>query len=277
MRYVASLLFCLLPFPAVAQQVTGSITGAVTDASGGALASATIHLTSEGTAALRSVNSDEQGVFVFTAVPPGVYSIGVEHAGFKKFEKKHIELVPGDNLAVGSMKLEVGAVSDAITVQAEGTVLQTATSERAGIVTSEQIKDLTVINRDFTTFAEFQPGIVLNVSQEVQTFSGNNTINALGGRTTGNNILIDGIPATNSNGGNFNTSISLDATQTVEVKVANFNAEFGRNQGVTIMAVSKTGTREYHGALYYYDRNEALNANNYFNNQKGLNANGTPV
>jgi hypothetical protein len=134
-----------------------------------------------------------------------------------------------------------------------------------------------VINRDFTTFAGLQPGIVLNEGAEVQTFSGQNTFNALGGRTTGNNLLIDGIPSLNSNQGSYNTSISLDTTQSVEVKVANFDAEFGRNQGVTIIAVSKGGGQQLHGSLYYYDRNEALNANNFFNNNQGPKADGSMV
>ena len=151
---------------------------------------------------------------------------------------------------------------------AEGAVVQTSSSERSGIVSSEDIGALAVVNRDFTTFAALQPGVVVTSSVEVQSFTGANTINALGGRTTGNNILIDGIPAGNSNQGNLNTTLSLDATQTVEVKVANFNAEYGRNQGVTVMAVSKGGSQEFHGQAYYYDRNEALNANSFFNNQK---------
>jgi len=84
-------------------------------------------------------------------------------------------------------------------------MLQTASSERAGIVTSEEIKDLTVVNRDFTSFAELQPGVVITVGAQVQTFSGNNTFNVLGGRTTGNNIMVDGLPTNNTNQGNMNT------------------------------------------------------------------------
>ncbi len=119
--------------------------------------------------------------------------------------------------------MSVGDVTESVTVQAEGQALQTASSERAGIVTSEEIKDLTVINRDFTSFAELQPGVVINVSQSVQTFSGNNTFNVLGGRTTGNNITVDGLPTSNTNQSNMNTTVSLDNTQTVEVKVSNFS------------------------------------------------------
>ena len=163
-------------------------------------------------------------------------------------------MTPGDTIGVGALKLEIGSVSESVTVAAEGAMLQTATSERSGIVTSAEIQDLTVMNRDFVQFAELQPGIVVNVGAEVQSFTGNTTLNALGGRTTGNNILIDGLPSGNSNQSNMNTTLSLDATQTVEVKVANFDAEYGRNQGVTVMAVSKGGTQQFHGGAYYYKR-----------------------
>jgi hypothetical protein len=269
MRYFAFLLLCILPSLAPAQVVTGTITGTVVDPTGGAVAGATVRLTSEATAAVRTASTDAEGIFTFTAVNPGLYTVSAENAGFKKFEKQHIELVPGDTLSAGSFKLDVGAVTESVTITAEGTSVQTATSERAGIVTSHEIQDLTVMNRDFVQFAELQPGIVTNVGSDVQSFTGNTTVNALGGRTTGNSIQIDGVPAGNSNQGSSNTSISLDATQTVEVKVANFQAEYGRSQGVTIMAVSKGGTQQVHGGLYWYKRHEEFNANSFFNNRNG--------
>lgn len=263
------LLLCLLS-SAAWSQVNGSIIGAVADQSGSAIAGATVKITSESTGAVQAENSNAEGNFTFTAVLPGIYTITAEHAGFKKFQKQHLELTPGDRLAVGTLPLTVGDVTESVTVQAEGAMLQTASSERAGMVTSEEIQDLTVINRDFSTFAELQPGVVINVGQSVQTFSGNNTFNVLGGRSTGNNIMVDGLPTNNTNQGNANTTISLDNTQTVEVKVANFGAEYGRNNGFTVMAVSKSGTQQLHGAAYYYDRNEAFNANNFFNNRSGI-------
>ncbi len=269
MRYVACCLFVLLPWIAAAQGVNGSIAGSVADASGSAVAGATVKLTSEDTGAVLTGSTNAEGNFVFSVVLPGTYSVSAEHAGFKRFEKQHIELTPGDKLSVGTLPLEVGAVNESVTVKAEGAMLQTATSEKAGIVTSEEIKDLTVLNRDFTTFAELQPGVVINVSQSVQTFSGNNTFNVMGGRATANNIMIDGLPSNNTNQGTDNFTISLDNTQTVEVKVAVSNAESGRNNGFTISAVSKGGTRQLHGSTYYYIRNEDFNANNFFNNRSG--------
>lgn len=269
MRYVAICILMLLPWIIAAQGVNGSIAGSVADASGSAVTGATVKLISEGTGAIQTETTNAEGNFIFSVVLPGTYAVSAEHPGFKRFEKQHIELTPGDKLAVGVLPLEVGAVNESVTVKAEGAMLQTATSEKTGIVTSEEIKDLTVVNRDFTTFAELQPGVVINTGAQVQTFSGNNTFNVMGGRATGNNIMIDGLPSNNTNQGNDNTTISLDNTQTVEVKVAVSNAESGRNNGFTISAVSKGGTRQLHGGAYYYIRNEDFNANNFFNNRTG--------
>ncbi len=269
-RYAAIVLLGLLPCFLPAQEVTGSITGSVTDPSGSAVVRASVTLTSEATAAVRSASTDAEGNFAFTGVNPGMYTVVAEQTGFKKLEQKGIELVVGNKLSLGALKLQVGQQSDSITVQADTATVQTSSTERSGSISSEEIQDLTVLNRDFSQFAELQPGIVANVTQEVQTFSGNTTFNALGGRTTSNNITIDGMTTANTNMSNMNTTLSLDATSTVEVKVANFQAEYGRNQGVTIMAVSKGGSQHYHGAAYYYDRNEDFNANNYFNNQGGI-------
>ena len=269
LRSVALWLLCL-PVLGFGQEVTGSIAGNVSDPAGGVVAGAAVQLISAETGATRNAVTDSAGGFVFAAVPPGIFHVTTEHPGFKKFRKQGIELAPGDAISLGNIRLEVGSVSESVTVQAEGSMVQLTNGERSGTITSEEIKDLTIMNRDFSQFAELMPGVVANVTQEVQTFSGNTTFNVSGGSTTGNNILIDGIPSGNSNQSNMNTTLSLDAVQTVEIKLSNFSAEYGRNQGMTVMAVSKGGSQQYHGAAYYYIRNEAFNANNFFNNRTGV-------
>ena len=267
-RYAALYVLFALPLLAPAQQVTGTMTGSVADGTGAAIAGAAVTLLSEQTGASRSLQTGAEGEFRFGAVAPGLYTLSAEAAGFKKSEKQGIELTPGGTLAVGVLQLAVGSLTESVTVVAHGSTVQTATSERSGIVTSEEVQDLTMINRDFATFAELQPGILMNPGQEVQT-GGTATYNALGGRVTGNNVLIDGVPSTSTNGTSASTNISLDATQTIEVKISNFAAEYGRSQGATIMAVSKGGTQQLHGAAYHYVRNEAFNAYNFFSNRSG--------
>src|SRR5579872_332072 len=138
------VLLCVLS-SAVWAQVNGSLSGTVADQSGSVVSGAAVKLTSESTGAVQTAATNTEGNFVFPAVPPGLYTISAEHPGFKKFRKQHFELIPGDHLAVGTLPLTVGEVNESVTVQAEGSVLQTDTSERSGIVTSEEIKDLTVI------------------------------------------------------------------------------------------------------------------------------------
>lgn len=268
-RYAAAWALFMLPAVMSAQQITGTITGTIADPSASAMIGVTVRLISEHTGAVRTMQTDAEGNFRFAAVLPGRYTLAAEHPGFKKFQKEQIELTPGGTIGLGVLNLEVGPVNESITVVAQGSTVQIASSERAGIVTSEEVQDLTMINRDFATFAELQPGILMNPGQEVQT-GGTATYNALGGRVTGNNVMIDGVPSTATNGTSASTHISLDATQTIEVKVSNFAAEYGRSQGVTVMAVSKGGTRQLHGAAYHYVRNEAFNAYSFFSNRAGV-------
>ena len=103
-----------------------------------------------------------------------------------------------------------------------------ASSERSGVVTSEQVQDLTIVSRDFSVLASLQPGVVYNGAAETQSFSQSARYNVNGGRTTQNNITVDGIPIENSNVGSTNTFVSLDAISEVKVLTSNFQAEFGR-------------------------------------------------
>src|SRR5947209_4846574 len=144
-RYVATFALLLMPVLAPAQQVTGSITGTITDSTGSAIVGATVKLTSEQTGAIRTAAAGAEGDFVFTAVNSGMYTVSAEQTGFKQFHKTGLELSPGSNIPLGIIKLEIGAVSDSVTVRAEGAVIQTGTSERSGTVTSEEIQDLTVL------------------------------------------------------------------------------------------------------------------------------------
>lgn len=271
-KYASLLMLSLLFFVGIlaGQTETGSLTGVVTDQQGAAIAGARAKLTSTATASAHEASTDEHGNFSFNAILPGNYSLIIEQAGFKKYEKTNVNLQPSDHLALGNIQLDVGAVSDVVTVTAEGALVQTASSERSGIITDEQVQHLTVINRDFTFLASLQPGIVANTSSDSQGFRGGISLNANGGRTGQNNITLDGVPLENSNTNNMNTFVSMDAISTVKIESSIYQAEFGRKPGASIQAVTKSGTREYHGALYWYQRNEAFNARGFFNKAKNI-------
>lgn len=211
------------------------------------------------------MSSDERGNFSFNAVLPGIYTLVAESSGFKKYRKTNLNLEPNDHLALGQIQLELGETTQVVTVEAQGAVVQTESSERSGIITDEQVKHLTVINRDFSFLASLQPGIVANTPGDSQGFRGAITFNVNGGRSGQNNITVDGVPVENSNTAGINTFISIDAVSEVKIESSIFQAEFGRKPGAAIQAVTKSGSLGYHGAAYWYQRNEAFNASPFFN------------
>ena len=258
----ASFFLCLATLSA--QTVTGSITGVIEDPHGAVMPNVDVKLTSDSTGAIRSETTDQRGGFTFNAVQPDTYTLTVEHSGFKKYEKKDLVLNPNDHLSAGSIQLQLGQASESVEVIAEGAAVQTASSERSGVITSEQVADLTVINRDFSVLASLQPGVVYTPGAEAQSFSGSSKFNVNGGREGQNNITIDGVPIENSNGTSVNTFISMDAINQVKVQSSGYQAEFGRKAGAAIQAVTKSGGTQYHGEVYWFQRNNVFNAKGSF-------------
>lgn len=275
MRAIVTLVLTaalLLHAAAVGAQVTGSLSGTVLDAAGLPTPNAKVTLVSEATGARREVESGTEGNFVFNAVPPGFYTLTAEYAGFRKYERKKIELTASDNFSAGQIRLEVGAVADSITVVEQGASVQIASGERSGVITSSEVENLTVINRDFAVLVSLMPGVVDNPGSESQGFAGGSSanFNVQGGRNTGNSITIDGQPTESALMYARNTAISMEAVTTVKILVSNYQAEFGRKPGASIQAVTRGGSKDFHGSAYWYKRHEMLNANSFFNNRNAV-------
>ena len=268
LRLIMLPIFC---FQALAQNVTGSITGTVVDKSGSQIPGVNVKLTSEGTAATREAATDPAGNFQFNVIQAGSYTLTIEHPGFKRYEKKNIELTPNENLSAGAIHLDLGDVTDSVVVRADSATVQIASGERSGIITADEVQNLTVMSRDFAGLVALLPGVVDNPStSEVQGFSGTASFNVSGNRSNGNSITIDGGSTENTNGNSGNNFVSLDSIQTVRIVTSNYQAEFGRKPAASIMAVTKNGTQQYHGAAYWYYRHEWMNANDFFNNRNGV-------
>ncbi len=268
MQRCFGLLACLL-LAALgrAQMVTGSIAGTILDPNGAAVPHASIKLTSTATRLAREVQTGSSGGFAVNAILPGDYSLQVSHPGFRKIERRHIILNASETVVLGEIRLELGQASESVTVSDEGATLQLSGGERSGVITSSQVENLTVINRDFSVLASLLPGVVYEPGAEVQGFGGEAQFYVAGGRNTSNNITVDGQPADNYNPSNRNIFISMGAISTVRILVSNFQAEFGRRPGASIQAVTKSGTREFHGSGFFYKRHDFLNANSFFNNR----------
>jgi hypothetical protein len=262
---VGSLLACLPS--SLAQTVSGTITGSVVDPSGLPVVGAAVTLVNNGTGQRVAQSTSATGDFVFTAVLPGQYTLTAEMKGFKKVEKQNLNVTAAERLSAGELMLQVGEITESVTVDAAGTPVQVASAERTGVLTPTQMSTLMARGRDFLSLLRVVPGVVPSSdSDAIGTRTG--YPNAQGMRMSYPSVTIDGI--TNNDLGSSQTTptpINMDAVGEVKVLMTNYQAEYGRTAGVLVQAVTKSGTNELHGGGYYYKRHEEFNANTFFNNR----------
>jgi hypothetical protein len=258
-----------------AQSISGSIVGSVVDPSGLPVAGATVTLTETATSGKLQVPTDEGGRFTFAGLLPGKYGVSIEMSGFKRLEQRSINLTAGERLTVGEMRLEVGALVESVEVSAQGTPVQTASAERAGVVTGSQVEALAIRGRNVTSLLQLLSGVV--DTSDPEQIQSNWTINALGNRLNTNNLSLDGATL-NAIGNNNNSvvNVGMDAVAEVKVLLSNYQAEYGRMSGANIQIVTKSGTREFHGLASFFKRHEEFNANTFFNNRTVSNGVGVP-
>lgn len=250
-----------------AQNTAGSISGTVQDAQGAVVPGAKVTLTNEaqGAASSRVVNTTAEGTFVFSPVLAGRYTVTVEMMGFKKFVQSGIILDASDKLGLPAISLEVGATGESITVEANAIQLQTLSAERAGVVTGQQIVDIAINGRNYTSLLRTVPG----VSADNSSAAGDVSFN--GQRSGQNNFTVDGQNVTDIGvNQQFAYRISVDSIAEVKVSTNAQSAEFGRNDGAQIQVVTKSGTKDFHGSGYWFKRGEFMNANTFTNNYFGI-------
>jgi hypothetical protein len=264
---MGSLFACCLC--ALAQTTSGSITGTAVDPTSLPVSGATVTLANSDTGVKATQKTGAAGEFTFTAVLPGRYSVTVEMPGFKKVEKTELHLTAAERLSAGELRLQVGEVTQAVTVDASGTPVQVSSEDRSGLITTNQVDTLMARGRDFLSMLRILPGVVPSTDSDA---IGTRTAypNAQGMRISYPSVAIDGV--SNNDLGSSQTTptpINMDAVGEVKVLMNNYQAEYGRTAGVLVQAVTRAGTSQYHGNGYYYKRNEELNANNYFSNRAG--------
>ena len=265
---VAVVLF-LLTFTAsqgpFAQSDLGTISGFVKDPSGATTANAKVTIRNN-RGVDREATTNESGYYAITNVPPGLYTIVAEVQGFRRYESRDNKLDPSANLAV-DIVLTVGSASETVEVSASAVQLQTESASVQQLVTREQIDSLEINGRNPIFMANLVPGtrggslanLSFNFSQ------GPSNIN--GARTPESLITYDGAPAvrTRSNGTSIGAA-DVDSTQEIQILTADYAAEYGRSSGGQIRITSKSGSREFHGAAYEYNRNTIFNANTWQRN-----------
>ncbi len=252
-----------------AQSSTGTITGRVVDATGSPVPGAGVQLIDQSTRDTRRFTTGDDGDFVFNNVQPGNFTAVAEKTGFKRTEKSNLNLTASDRLVTGNFILEVGAVSESIKVVAQGAAIQVESSERSALIDSRQISELMAKGRDVMALLQLLPGAVDDsTGNEVL---GQFTIPSMGGSRNNYSALnIDGISGNTTRGKTAESPINMDAIAEVKVLTNSYPAEYGTASGTIINLVTKGGSQKFNGAAYYYNRNEAFNSNNFFNNRQSV-------
>lgn len=254
-------LWCLLlaAFVVQAQQTSGSIVGIVKDAQGAVVPGAQVTLIDEERAAQRKQTSGAEGGFSFDLLTPSTYTVSIESAGFKKWEKKSLKLYATDRLAVNDVVLEVGQVSDTVTVEASAAQLQTESAVVSGIVTSQQVTELSVRDRNFMYLMRTIPGVT-----NIDGYHAN--VN--GGRSDNNSFRLDGLSNMDyGDNGCCATWVNMDMIAEMKVVTNSGTADMGSLSGAQVNVVTKSGSKDYHGNLYFFKRAEWMNANSWTNNR----------
>ena len=262
----ACIVLILAP-TVVAQQTNGIIQGTVSDVGGAVVAGATVTVVSDTTDYTRTATTASDGSYAFTELPPGRYHVKVTKQGFKTETEQGIELHVASTVVL-KVKLSVGSVSETLTVEANPIAVETTTATLGSITEGKQVTELPLNGLNFIGLALLVPGAATQDGFNASTKGvlGGSDIVFSGGQRTGNVFTVDGAP--NNDMGSQRTILaypSIDAISEVKVVTNAYGPEYGQSGGGQVNVVTKGGTNGLHGSVYYFGRNDALNANNWFN------------
>lgn len=266
-RLTVCLWLVLLGTCAVAQTGTSQITGTVTDPEGAVIVDAQVTAKNEATGVTYGGKTTSAGVYSFPSVPAGEYSITVEAPGFRRFTSIHNVLTVGSPLVV-AVTLQVGAASEVVEVQGGYERVETSHAMLGDVVGKRAIQDLPLNGRNPLTLIILEPGLI----QRTTNAAGSGT-HVNGSRDRSHNVTVDGIDANESSVPNPQSNIyrlNPDNVQEYRVVTQNATAEFGRNSGAQVTIATRSGTNDFHGDAFDFFRNSALNANEFYNNARGV-------
>ncbi len=258
--------FVLFVSGAWAQIGTTSLRGTILDKSGAVVAGATVKLTARELSVERTVVSTGTGAYEFPALPPGTYALRVEAGGFRAYDQKNIQLLV-NNPATVNVTLEVGSTTETVEVSAVGQTLNT-TDASIGVAFGEnQVKQLPLESRNVGDLLSLQAGVVYtgdNPAIDTNTDTRSGAVN--GARSDQSNVTLDGIPVNPKGGYAFQSvlPVTLDSVEEFRVTTSNAEADEGSAGGAQVALVTKSGTNNFHGSAYEYNRNSFASANDYF-------------
>ena len=267
---VAAVCLCVAATTAFAQVDTGTILGTIKDGSGAVISGAKVTLTHEGQAFTLTRMSRPDGTYIFTPIRTGTYLLEVESPGFKKAVRRGLVLSLQQQ-AVVDVSLDQGQVAEEVDVTAEVPLLQTQSGEVGQTITTDTIEALPLNGRDYTALARLSAGTARpqQGARAALQFTANGT------RPGQNNYMLDGIDNNTSNvdflgGTAYVVKPPVDAIAEIKVLTSSFGAEYGRAGGAVLSATLKSGSNEFHGSAWEFNRNDSLKAAEFFENARGL-------
>jgi hypothetical protein len=263
-KALAALLLCT--GAAQAQNVYGVITGRVLDPSGATVPKASVVAVNTGTAARFTTTSSDEGFYTLPALPVGLYDLRVEAAGFQSFNVQSIRVQVNETIRVDA-HLAVGASTETVTVTAESVVIDTVSPTLKAVVDQKRIEELPLNGRNPTQLMRLVVGTVADYRADTTsgtTYPGVTAVSVNGGRSNATNFMLDGSQNIDHYTNVPNPMPNPDALQEFSVQTNSFSAEFGRQSGGIVNAVTKSGTNELHGSGFWFVRNAAMNATPYF-------------
>jgi hypothetical protein len=256
-----------------AQVSTAELAGAVADPSGAAVSGARVVATNAGTGVTREASSDASGRYLFTLLPPGTYELSVEAQGFRRVVQSGLVLEVNQRAQV-DLTLQVGSVSETIQVSAAPPLLESQSSSLGSVIAERFVNELPLNGRNFVQLAILSPGVsgvgynttgtIMSGSRPDDRRPGTEVFSN-GNREGSNNFLYDGA----DNNDRYTLSIvlrpAIEAVREFKVQTNLYSADLGRNSGAVVDVVTKSGSNEWHGSVFEFLRNSAMDARNYFN------------
>ncbi len=289
-RWIALLLgLCLVPFFCHAQSTNATISGGVTDSSGNLILGAHVLIQNDSTGVVYSAKTNGVGMYLIPVLPPGHYHVQVTKQGFQTIIKADVVLNVQSAVAL-NFTLPVGSASDSVTIEAQGTQINTVNSTVSTVVEHDFVENMPLNGRSFQSLLTLAPGVsqvpVASASNGVG-FSGEIVVNGM--RSESNYFTVDGVSANTgvapgqfgggaSVSGSASAATALGSTQSIvsvddlqefRINTSTYAAEFGRSPGGNFSLSTRSGTQSFHGTLFEYLRNDVLDANNWFNNFYG--------
>jgi hypothetical protein len=272
--FAGAVLFVILlalPIAVFGQGYFGTVSGAVSDSSGAVVPGAKVTLADQQKGYQFATTSDNTGRYLFTSIPPGLYSVSAELQGFDKAVRTNITLNVSENVTA-NLSLKIATATQSVDVEAQAQALQTEDAVTGQVVNRRFINDLPLIDRYVLDFVMLAPGMN-NMSDSNSVGDTGTNFVSNGSRGANADVLMDGASITyfDANGGATDVAYtpSAEAVEEFKVQQTNFSAEYGFSGASVVNMITRSGTNSFHGSGYDFIRNKITDANNWFNNEDG--------